>query len=308
LNPQVSLFFDSISECRRSSLALVPGGLDNWGKMISLAPKEFAMETKMKTITGDLVELVPVADPATGGYIYRYPSPDSSMDAVPAAGVDVVLRPDGALIKTATADPAETQLISRLPEGRMATSSSWDEIAEELRLSEEGGSNGAEVVLKPGGGLEISRGDEAPRPLSKLPEGRMAAAAPGPSSADVEVLRRLDPQNLEGWEPVDDGELTGWVFRLTPPETDQTDFAFFAFRSPSDGNAWRISVLEPDMDYERGHGPHMISVSVGGMTVPVICGPGGAPARTLQEVRTHAAKWMAYTSRRMGGLNPGFSR
>jgi hypothetical protein len=263
------------------------------------------MEERTETISDDPVKLIPDTDPATGGSVYRYPPED--VDAQPVEG-QLVLRADGSLTKTASAGVKETPVISRLPKGRMAGSASWDEIAEQLRLGEQGRSTGAEGVLQPGGVLEISRVDEAPQPLSKLPEARMAAASPGPSAADVNVLRRLDPDNVEGWEAVDTGELTGWVFHLTPPEFDQPDFTFLAFHSPSDGNAWRISVLEPDMDYERGHGPHMITVSVGGSAVPVICGPHGAPARTLAEVRTHAAKWMAYTSRRMAGHDPGFSR
>src|SRR5205823_6195321 len=107
--------------------------------------------------------------------------------------------------------------------------------ATQLRLKEDGRSTGAEVVLQPGGRLEIRTEDEEPRPLSKLPEGRMAASTTSPSLEDVETLRRLDPQNIEGWEPVDTGDLEGWVFHLTPPEPGQPGFAFFAFRSPSDG-------------------------------------------------------------------------
>jgi hypothetical protein len=135
----------------------------------------------------------------------------------------------------------------------------------------------------------------------------MAARQLGPSPADVELLRRLDPDNAENWTPVRTGRLTGWTFRFTPPLASQRAFVFFAFRSPSDGNAFRIAVLEPDMDTEYGHAPHMIRVHVGGRPVPVICGPGGRPARDLAAVRTHAAKWMAYTSARMAGRNPGFS-
>jgi len=135
----------------------------------------------------------------------------------------------------------------------------------------------------------------------------MAAPQLGPAAADVEVLRRLDPGNAEDWTPVRTGHLSGWTFRLIPPFAGQRPFVFLAFRSPSDGNAFRIAVLEPDMDTEYGHAPHMIRVHVGGRPVPVICGPRGRPAAGLAEVRTHAAKWMAYTSARLAGRNPGFS-
>ena len=135
----------------------------------------------------------------------------------------------------------------------------------------------------------------------------MAPGQLGPSPADVEILRRLDPGNAEDWTPVRTGRITGWTFRLMPPFAGQRPFVFFAFRSPSDGNAFRIAVLEPDMDTEYGHAWHMIRAYVGGRPVPVICGPGGRPARDLAQVRTHAAKWMAYTAARMSGRNPGFS-
>jgi hypothetical protein len=132
-------------------------------------------------------------------------------------------------------------------------------------------------------------------------------ASLGPSPADVEILRRLDPGNTEHWTPVRTAHLSGWTFGLTPLFAGQQPFVFFGFRSPSDGNAFRIAVLQPDMDTEYGHAPHMIKVHVGGRPIPVICGPGGRPARDLAEVRTHAAKWMAYTSARMSGRDPGFS-
>jgi hypothetical protein len=135
----------------------------------------------------------------------------------------------------------------------------------------------------------------------------VTAAHLGPSPADVEILRRLDPGNTEDWTPVRTEHLSGWTFCMTPPFAGQRPFVFFAFRSPSDGNAFRIAVLEPDMDTEYGHAPHMIIVHVGVRPIPVICGPGGRPARDLAEVRTHAAKWMAYTAARMSRRNPGFS-
>jgi hypothetical protein len=135
----------------------------------------------------------------------------------------------------------------------------------------------------------------------------MAAAHLAPSPEDVEIVRRLDPGNTEDWAPVLTPHVSGWTFRLTTPFADQRPFVFFAFRCPSDGNAFRISVLDPDMDTEYGHAWHMIRAYIGGRPFPVICGPGGRPAMDLAEARTHAAKWMAYTSARMSGRNPGFS-
>jgi hypothetical protein len=59
------------------------------------------------------------------------------------------------------------------------------------------------------------------------------------------------------------------------------------------------------MDAEFGHDTHMIRTYVGWTEIPVICGPDGLPATDLAEVRTHAAKWMAYTSGRMANLDGG---
>lgn len=128
-----------------------------------------------------------------------------------------------------------------------------------------------------------------------------------PAASDVELLRRLDPLRVEQWTPVGGDLIAGWAFRLEPPVPGQADFDFLAFRSPSEGNAYRIAVLDPDMDSEYGHSSHMMVTYIGRKRIPVICGPNGAPAETLADVRTHAAKWMAYTSRRLAGLNPGFS-
>jgi len=187
---------------------------------------------------------------------------------------------------------------------------SWDEIAHALRSAEQGSPGGTDVELRPGGQLVLVYEEHRleAQPLSRLPQDRMAATNAGPSSADVAVLRRLDPANMESWTPMETDLVSGWMFQMTPPVPGQAQFVFLAFRSPSDANAFRIAVLEPDMDAEFGHKPHMIRVHVGGRKIPVICGPEGRPARDLAEVRTHAAKWMAYTSRRIAGLDPGFSR
>src|SRR5262249_23523102 len=99
----------------------------------------------------------------------------------------------------------------------------------------------------------------------------MTSSHLGPSPSDVEILRRLDPGNTEHWTPVHPEHMSGWTFRLTPPFAGQRPFVFFAFRSPSDGNAFRIAPLEPIMDTAYGHAPHMIRIHVGGRAIPVIC-------------------------------------
>ena len=250
------------------------------------------------------VVLEPYRDPVTGQVVYAAPR---DLAVTTRLGVtDLVLTTDGNIAATAPGDAGQPEPVSRIPQGRMAAAS-WDQIAQALRNAEEGRPGGADVELRPGGQLVLTdRGKDA-QPVSRLPQDRMAAANTGPSQDDVDELRRLDPANTEQWSPVVTDQIAGWTFRLTPPILGQAQFVFFAFRSPSDGNAFRVAVLQPDMDAEFGHAPHMIRAHVGGKKIPVICGPDGRPAENLAQVRTHAAKWMAYTSRRMVGLNPGFS-
>lgn len=189
----------------------------------------------------------------------------------------------------------------------MADDESWDKIVQALRTAEEGRPGSADVELRPGGQLVLTGRERESQPLSRLPRGRMAADH-APSTQDVDALRQLDPGNDEQWTPVLTGQISGWAFQMSPPFAGQPPFVFFAFRSPSDGNAYRVAVLEPDMDGEYGHRWHMIATYVGGQRIPVICGPSGKPARDLATVRVHAAKWMAYVSSLFAGRRPGFSQ
>jgi hypothetical protein len=218
---------------------------------------------------------------------------------------DLTLTPDRGIVATAPDGVREPEPESRIPQGRMAAAS-WDQIAQALRDAEDGRPGRSDVELR-GGQLVLTDRDKGSQPVSRLPQERMAAVNVPPSQADVAELRRLDPDNAEQWSPVLTDLVAGWTFRLSPLVPGQQQFVFFAFRSPSDGNAFRIAVLQPDMDSEFGHTPHMVRAYVGGKKIPVICGPDGRPAQNLAEVRTHAGKWMAYTSRRMAGLSPGFS-
>ena len=136
------------------------------------------------------------------------------------------------------------------------------------------------------------------------------AADPHPriTVADVDVIRELDPFNQEAWEPVYTTALDGWRFRLQV-RPDGFVFKFLAFRSPTESNQWRLSVLSPDMDGQLGHNSHIVIASVGGRSLPVLCvQAGAAPANNLEEVRAQAAKWAAYTQLRMDGRVPAFSR
>jgi hypothetical protein len=100
--------------------------------------------------------------------------------------------------------------------------------------------------------------------------------------------------------------ISGWRFHLRPL-TGGPLFKFLAFRSPQDGGRFRIWPIEPNFDAHFGHKPHMITTTVGGQKVPVLCGPGGRAAATLAEARLYAAKWAVYTARSLREERTWFS-
>ncbi|MGH3853929.1 MAG: hypothetical protein ACRDR6_10640 [Pseudonocardiaceae bacterium] len=251
-----------------------------------------------------VMEFEPITD--TSGHIVWSDVTRISPQLVPAAGAsDVERGPSGTLI--AHIDRTETRQLSVLPSERMASQpAGWAEIVRRLRESE-AGRGGHDVEMRPGGTLEVSTPKQASRPLSQLPKERMAGLNPAPRSTDIDDVKNTDPQNVEQWTPVQTGLLNGWKFRLRP-EAGTEEFVFLAFRSPQDGNLYRIFVLKPNVDRLYGHAAHMVLTSVGGQRIPVICGPEGRAARTLAEARVHAGKWMLYTYLANQGHDPGFSR
>jgi hypothetical protein len=248
------------------------------------------------------IEMHPVFDDA-GNVVWTHES---------IAGLSGTARPDlasgasGIHVRHPSGETA-TDVLSVLPHERMAGSpEAWADIVKNLRAAEDGQPH-AEVVLRPGGTLEVSRPGDSPRPLSRIPEERMAARNPEPVVSDAAEVIQIDPHREESWEPLRTGLLNGWKFRLRP-EPGADDFVFFAFRNPSDANAYRLFVVKPDVDHMFGHGPHMIHVTVGGQEIPVLCGPAGRAARTLAEARAQAGKWMTYTYRlKVLCVDPGFS-
>ncbi|MFI6779284.1 hypothetical protein [Nocardia sp. NPDC050412] len=197
-----------------------------------------------------------------------------------------------------------TNPTSQLPPARMA-GPDWAQITRQLRQAEVG-APGTDVMLRPGGQPELIDPYGQATQLSRLPAERMAAINQAPHSSDIGDLSRLDPDNVEQWTPTTAGLLNGWKFRLRP-ESGAPEYVFFAFRNPQDSNNFRVFVIEPNMDDQFGHGPHMIATVVGVDRIPVICGPTGRAAATLEEARLHAAKWMYHHYMRAHGHNPGFS-
>ncbi len=220
---------------------------------------------------------------------------------------DLELRHDG-VISFGTTDGQQTPL-STIPAERMAADlpKDWAAVAEQLRRKEQGLPS-QDVVLRPGGAVELNRPGEQPTQASRLPQEVMAATVPLPNMAEAAEVMRADPRRVEGWEPMTTSVLSGWKFRLQPIPGGQV-FTFLAFRNPSDGNLFRIWVLNPNMDDPlwHGHRHHMISVTVGGQRIPVLCGPGGTAACDLATARLYAAKWAVYTLRMMRGEKTCFS-
>jgi len=166
-----------------------------------------------------------------------------------------------------------------------------------------------DVVLGSQGRLTtIDEGGGVGKPISVLPQERMASLVPEPTLVEAEVVMKLDPERLEAWEPVKTSVLNGWRFQLTPLPGGQK-FKFLAFRSPADGGLFRIWVISPDMDSPQfyGHKNHMVYVVLGGERIAVLCGPGGRAARDLATARAYADKWALYTALKMRGERPLFS-
>jgi hypothetical protein len=242
--------------------------------------------------------LWPHLDPTTGQLVYTEPGENGRLIAL--AG-DPSTPPES---------PDWVGVPSRLPTQRMAAAASWDTILTALRDKENGRTTSTDLVVRPGGGVDLVASGTTERhsePVSTLEPDRMAATMVGPSVADAEEIRRLDPHNVERWTPRQEGEFSGWMFEMVPPFASQGRFKFLVFRSPSDGNRLRISPLRPTYDHLFGHGPHMINVRLGGHVVPVICGPGGRAAANFTVARGYAAKWMIYASYRLAGRPAPFS-
>lgn len=240
----------------------------------------------------DIIDLVPTMT-ATGDIVYADPTPDVGTDLVVSGGkLDVV--------------SGDSTTSSRLPQERLAATDPWENILDTVR-DVESGRGSRDVVMRAGGRLEVQNKDGHTEEHSRLPQERLAATKPWISSADVAVVRTLDPGNVEGWTPIYTTALDGWRYTLQP-RPGGTTFTFLAFRSPQDSGLWRIWVMKPNLDDRFGHYDHMIKTTVAGQVIPIICSrPGQAPCRTLEEARSTSGKWAAYTEAHLMGRAARFS-
>lgn len=244
------------------------------------------------------------------------PNPTTTVEEV--IDLQEILLPDGTTLFT-TPDDVELRegrvdlirgekstTASQLPQARLAGNLGWEEVGRILREQEQNGGNGQQVELAPGGKLVVVEKEGSTREASTLPQERLAALKPWIEESDTATVRTIDPSNVEGWTPVFTPTLDGWRFSLKV-HPDGFQFVFVAFRSPNESGQWRLWVLSPNADECYGHKDHMVSTMVGSTKIPVLCGPGGRPANSLQEARLHAGKWAAYTQAHIFGQTPAFS-
>ena len=196
-----------------------------------------------------------------------------------------------------------------LPAGSRYFGAGWGQ-AKEVIAANEQGDNGTRLVVRPGGALDIASNSDVNSDGTSatiLPGDRMSASGTN-LAQDLRSLEQLDPANEENWTVVAPPWLNdkAWTFEMKPPHHSGV-FKFLTFRDPTRSSQWQLSPVYPVKDDSYGHEPHMVSTQIGGVKVPVICGPGGRTHQTLSAVRGAAAKWTHYPSAEVGGLDPGFS-
>lgn len=213
--------------------------------------------------------------------------------ASPLSGAGVVVT-DGVL-HSGTDDKLSTMLTAR-----MAGSADWNRIIETISAAEAGRETGTEIVVQPGGALvPVDRG-HAGHQLSTVPEAVMAVAGRA-TRTDLQEARRHDPSNVEGWRFIDDEVIPGLQFSLAPAGQR---FIFFCFRSPTVGGRWYLTVLHPNLDDLFGHEAHMIRVSMGAESIPIVCSAADSTHPDLARVRGAAAKFALYHTLRQNGHVP----
>ncbi len=231
------------------------------------------------------------AEPDTG----QLPVPVTPDTATPTASPTVVAG-DG---KVGFADAPEA--VSTLPQDRLASDDPWGRIIRTIQQSENGQKTEDAVEVHPGGQLVPVRQGKPGTPMSTLPQDRLASASRA-CRADLDEVRRIDPRNVERWTFVDDSEIPGLTFEMTPIARV---FRFFCFRVAAAGGRWYLSVLDPNLDSLVGHENHVMRLDLGGARVPIVCRRSSDSSHAnLAEVRGTAAKFALYHSLRAHGHVP----
>ena len=180
----------------------------------------------------------------------------------------------------------------RILQGRMSASSSWDAIDKYFFEEESGTNTGMVVEARPGGELVlVDKQAASETAIGHAAQGRMAAINPTATKEEIAAIKKIDPDNVENWTPVDIESIHGLQFRFHSRLQNPGYFTFLALKIGD--REWRIAPIHPDIEDLMGHPHHMVECSIGGHKIPVICGPGGRPATSLREARDFAYKWSA---------------
>jgi hypothetical protein len=248
----------------------------------------------------EVIDLFPAKDPRTGQLFW---SAEERNPQVEAGNANIFLR-DGHVFESETG--GEVSLLGKVAQGRMA-GAGWDEIDQYFADEEGGRSTGMSLEARPGGEMVlVDKNRAGETQIGNAAQGRMAAANPKATLEELRVIRVLDPTNIEQWTPREFGSIRGLEFRFRSRLPEPGYFKFLVLKTGSD--AWRIAPLHPNMDDLFGHRHHMVSASIGGESVPVICGPGGRAASSLKEARDFAYKWSTYIEGILSGRSPRHSQ
>jgi hypothetical protein len=119
----------------------------------------------------DPIVLTSQRDPVTGQDVFA-PASEAALPAGPRPRMRDLALVEGGKIAAIPESGTSLIQVSRLPEERMAAT--WEDIARTLHTAEDGRPGAVDVELRPGGELVLTGREQAPRPLSQLPKGRMA--------------------------------------------------------------------------------------------------------------------------------------
>ena len=240
----------------------------------------------------DIIDVHPVPTPDGGEEWVAAGNETAARVEAPGTGLTV----DSGVVR---GEDSPTPLTT-VPTERLAGGPDWNRIMDALGEGERDGADVPKIGVKPGGEMVVLDQSQSQQPLSTVPRERLAAGRA--TRGDLAEARREDPEGKEDWRFVDDPNIPGLRFTMTG--TGRT-FVFYCVRSPAHGGRWLLTVLHPNLDDLLGHDNHMVTVSIGGETTPIVCGPGGRfNYPSLSDVRGVAAKFALYHTARLSGYVP----